>query len=179
MKHRMVVVLGWLLMAVPAQASQLNLDPYFAVGFSSMSVDMGGSNAQTPSGYVAAGSALNWLSPDLRAEFRFGLGGQMTAFSGDISMYASYLLKPAIEVTRSLDIYALLGLTTMNVSVAGQDSSDSNLSYGLGFSYHIPNESISLNGEWMQYHTASNNSTTSISGMDISGVSLSLQFEYY
>ena len=175
-KRYFLLVMMLMGFAVPASASQLNLDPYFAVGVSGMQADGGSTSANTPAGYMAMGTVLNWISPNLRTEFRFGYGGQLTAFSGDINVFASYLLKPSLEVTRELDIYALLGFTTMNITLAGVDSADTDLSYGLGVSYHIPNESMAITADWMQYHTATTSSLTSISGMNISGVSISLLF---
>lgn len=175
----MLVCLSLLFVPSMAQASKMNLDPYFTVGASVMEAKHGGSTSTSPSGYIGIGSALNWISPYLKSEFRFGVGGQHSAFNGKINLYASYLLKPSLEITRQLDVYALVGMTTMTVSVATTDSSDTGLSYGLGFSYHIPNESLSIEGEWMQYHKSSNASAVSISGMDISGGSIALVFEYY
>lgn len=179
MKNYILFAMLTLGFVMPASASQMNLDPYFAVGVSGMQANGGSTSSSTPAGYMAMGAALNWLSPNLRTEFRFGYGGQLDAFSGDINVFASYLLKPSLELTRELDIYALLGFTTMNVTLGSIDSGDTDFSYGLGLSYHIPNESLAITADWMQYHSASTSSLTSISGMDITGVSVGLLFEYY
>ncbi len=179
MKKVMLVCLSVLFVPTMAQASKMNLDPYFTIGATVMEAKVGSNTSASPSGYVGIGSALNWLSPHLKSEFRFGVGGQHTAFNGKVNLYASYLLKPSLALTQQWDIYALLGMTTMGVSVGTTDSSDTGLSYGLGLAYHIPNESLSIQGEWMQYHKSSDASTTSISGMDISGGSMALVFEYY
>ncbi|MDX8388332.1 MAG: outer membrane beta-barrel protein [Ghiorsea sp.] len=176
------VVIAWLLMMCwvsSASASKLNFDPYFAAGATSLQAELGGSTSTSPSYYIVAGSALNWLSPNLGAEIRFGFGGQFTTFNSDINQYTSYLLKPKLPITRNLDIFALAGVSTMTVSISSTSSSDTDISYGAGFAYHIPDESLSLTVEWLQYRTSSDNSTTSISGMDISGISASFSFDYY
>ncbi len=179
MKKIVVFCLLMLFSTSPAVASKMNLDPYFSVGTSSMVADIGGNQSTAPCFYFAAGSTLNWISPELGAEFRFGFGGQFNTFDGEINNYTSLLLKPGFELSRSLDIYGLVGATTMSVTIANQTYTDTGLSYGAGLAYHIPDESLILSGELMSYHTSSSQSTTSISGMDIIGASIAITFEYY
>ena len=179
MKRIIVLCLTLLFSSASAQASQLNLDPYFGFGTSYLSAELAGDKASSPGFYFVAGSALNWISEDLAAELRLGFGGQYTAFNGDLRLYTSYLLKPSFEITRQLDMYVLAGFSTSSVSIAGQNGADASPSFGLGFDYHIPNESLSVSGEWLSLYQSSDSSATSISGMDISGVSISFVFAYY
>ena len=176
------VILLWLMLffsSATVHASQLNLDPYFGFGTSLISADFAGEKANTPGFYFTAGSALNWISEDLAAELRIGFGGQYTTFNGDIRLFTSYLMKPSFEITRQLDVYGLLGYSSTSVSIAGQTEADVSPSFGLGFNYRIPNESLSVSGEWFNLYQSSDSSTTSISGMDISGVAINFVFEYY
>ena len=179
MKKLVTVLFVWLCSVSPSLASQLNVDPYFALGSTTMQAEVAGEKASAPSFYFAAGSTLNFLTPHLNAEFRFGFGGQYANFNGSVKSYTMYLLKPQFGITRNLDIYGLAGVTTMNVDAGGVSSTDTDTSYGLGLQYHVPNESLSLTGEWMQYHTNTDDSTTAISGMNISGISVSVSFDYY
>jgi len=167
-----------LILSETAKAASLNLDPYFGLGFTALQVDAAGQKSTSPAFYFAIGSKLNWLTPNLGAELRMGFGGQYATFDGDINGYTSLLLKPSFDVSQHLDVFALVGVTTMSVNVLGASSNDTQLSYGTGFAYRIPNESISFTAEWMQYLRSSNQSTTSISGMDISGVSVSFVYAY-
>jgi len=177
---KIIITCFSLLFLVPqASASKLNLDPYFAIGASALRAEIAGQQATEPSFVFIAGSALNWISPNLAAEIRFGFGGQYTTFNGDISSYTSFLLKPRLNITRSLDIYGLAGVTTVSVNLASQQNTATGTSYGAGVAYRIPNESLSITGEWVNYHSSSDQSSTSLSGMDITGVSINLVFEYY
>jgi len=179
MKRIIILSLMMLYASAPAHASQLNLEPYFGFGTSYLSADLAGDKASSPGFQFIAGSRLNWISEDLAAELRLGFGGQYTTFNGDLRLYTSYLLKPSFEITRQLDMYVLAGYSTTSVSIAGQNGADASPSFGLGLNYRIPNESLSVSGEWLSLYQSSDSSTTSISGMDISGVSISFVFEYY
>jgi len=172
----MLLMMGF---ASPTWASQMNIDPYFTLGVSGLQADLAGSKATTPAFHFTAGSTLNWISPNLGAEVRLGFGGQLSTFSGSINNYTSYLLKPSMEVTRHLNVYALLGVSTISMDIAGLTYADTSPSYGLGFAYHIPNESFVFTTELMQYRKNSDQSTTSISGVSIYGVSASFEFFYY
>lgn len=172
----MLLLMGF---ASPAWASKMNLDPYFALGASGLQADLAGSKATTPAFHFTAGSTLNWISPNLGAEVRLGFGGQLSTFSGSINGYTSYLLKPSMAMTRSLDVYALLGFTTISMDIAGVSYADTSPSYGLGLAYHVPNESFLFTTELMQYRKSSDQSTTNISGVSIYGVSASFEFFYY
>ncbi len=180
MKKYMWFMMLWMLgVASPAWASQMNIDPYFALGASGIQADLAGSKATTPAFHFTAGSTLNWISPNLGAEVRLGFGGQLSTFSGSINGYTSYLLKPSLELTRHLNIYALLGVSTISMDIANVSYADTSPSYGLGFSYHVPNESFLFNTELMQYRKNSDQSTTSISGVSIYGLTASFEFYYY
>jgi len=172
----MLLMMGF---ASPVSASQMNLDPYFALGVSGLQVDLAGSKATTPAFYFTVGSTLNWVSPNLGAEVRLGFGGQFSTFSGSVNNYTSYLLKPSMVITHQLDIYALLGFSTISMDIAGVTYADTSPSYGIGLAYHVPNESFTFVTELMQYRKNSDQSTTSISGVSISGVSASFVFSYY
>ncbi|MDQ6976906.1 MAG: hypothetical protein Q9M75_02220, partial [Ghiorsea sp.] len=141
--------------------------------------DLAGSKATTPAFHFTAGSALNWISPHFGAEVRLGFGGQLSTFSGSINGYTAYLLKPSMAMTQHLDVYALLGFTTISMDIAGVSYADSSPSYGLGFAYHVPNESFLFTTELMQYRKNTDQSTTNISGVSIYGVSASFEFSYY
>ena len=175
----------WLMMllpmgvASPSWASQMNLDPYFALGVSGLQADLAGSKATTPAFHFTAGSTLNWISPQLGAEVRLGFGGQLSTFSGSINGYTAYLLKPSMAITRYFDVYALLGFSTISMDIAGVSYADTSPSYGLGLSYHVPNESFVFNTELMQYRKKTDQSTTNISGVSIYGISASFEFYYY
>ncbi|WP_038250718.1 porin family protein [Ghiorsea bivora] len=172
----MLVMMGF---ASPAWASKMNIDPYFAVDVSALQANLAGSNATSAAFSFIAGSTLNWISPNLGAEVRVGFGGQIPTFGGSINSYTAYFLKPSMEVTRRLDVYALLGGTTISMDIAGFSYADTSPSYGLGFTYHVPNESLSFAAEWVQYRRNSDQSSTNISGVSISGVSASFVFSYY
>ena len=165
--------------ASPASASKMNIDPYFAIDVSALQATLAGSSATSAAYSFIAGSTLNWISPNLAAEVRVGFGGQVPTFSGSINGYTSYLLKPSMAMTGHLDVYALLGFTTISMDIAGLSYADTSPSYGLGFAYHVPNESFIFNTELMQYRKSSDQSTTSISGVSIYGVSASFEFSYY
>jgi hypothetical protein len=162
-----------------ALASKMNLTPYFGLGVTGLQAELTGDKATSPGLTFIAGTSLDWISSHVATEFRFGFGGQFTTFNGSVNNYASYLIKPSFELTEQFDIYGLLGITSMTVTIAGNHSSDADLSYGAGLRYHIPNESLAIEGEWMQYRKSSTTSATSISGMDVMGASISILFEYY
>ena len=172
----MLLMMGF---ASPASASKMNIDPYFAIDVSALQATLAGSSATSAAYSFIAGSTLNWISPNLAAEVRVGFGGQIPTFSGSINGYTAYFLKPSMELTRHLDVYALLGGATISMDIAGLSYSDTSPSYGLGFAYHVPNESLSFAAEWVQYRRNSDQSSTSISGVSISGVSASFVFSYY
>jgi hypothetical protein len=176
------LVLAWILVMFsvsPSLASKWNFEPYFALGVTSIQAELGSDKSTSPGFYLTAGSALNFLTPNLGAELRLGFGGQYTTFNSEINQYTSYFLRPKLELTRHLDLYALLGVSTMSVSINSKTYTDTDTSYGAGFAYHIPDESISFTCEWLQYRTSSDSSVTSISGMDVSGISASFSFDYY
>jgi len=179
MKRIIILCLMMFYSSAPAQASQLNLDPYFGFGTSYITAELAGDKAKSTGFHFVAGSTLNWISEALAAELRIGFGGQYTTFNGDLRLYTSYLLKPSWEVTRQLDMYALAGYSTTSVSIAGKAQSDFSPSFGLGVNYHIPNESLSVSAEWLSLYQSSDSSATAISGMDISGISINFVFEYY
>ncbi len=179
MKKMILLGMIWGSVLPSAWASGMNLDPYFSVGATAMRADLAGTRSTAPSFYFAAGSTLNWISPRLSAEIRLGFGGQYANFNGDINSYTAYLLKPSMDIGRYWNIYALLGATTMSVNIGNITYASTKPSYGLGLHYHIPDESITVDMEWMQYRANSDQSTTSISGMDISGASLGFTFHYY
>jgi len=179
MKRVVAVWLAMFMASISAEASTMNLDPYFSLGSTSIDIDVGGTKSKSPSVFGAVGTKLNWISPHLGAEFRFGFGGQYNSFNGDISTYTQYLLKPEVAVTRQWDLYALAGLTTMSLTIANASYTNTGLSYGLGVAYHIPNESIAITGEWFNFHSSTDQSVTSISGMDITGLTLAVTFEYF
>lgn len=178
-KHLIFTMLLCAGLATPAWASKMNIDPYFSVSVSALQVDLVGKKATTPGFAFIAGSDLNWISPNLGAEVRLGFGGQLSTFSGSINGYTSYLLKPRLPLTRQLDVYALLGATTISMDIAGVSYADTSPSYGLGFAYHVPNESFSFTTEWLQYRKRSDQNSTTMSGASISGVSASFVFAYY
>lgn len=175
---KIIAVLLSLFVASPVFASPLNLDPYFSFGSSSIDVSFAGNTDTSPSYFVAAGTTLNWISPNLGAEIRFGFGGQYHTFNGDISMYSQYLLKPGFAVTQNFDLYALGGLTTMKVNVGNTSFTDTAASYGAGLRYHIPDESLSLMAEWMNFRTSTSQSTTTIDGMDVNSAAIGITFSY-
>ncbi len=179
MKNIFVVCLLMLLAPSVTHASKLNLTPYFGLGVVGLQAETANDKATSPSLEFIAGSSMDWISSRLGVEFRFGFGGQFTTANGSISHYASYLLKPSLPLTEQFDVYGLLGMTGMRVKLAGINSTDAALSYGVGLRYYIPHESLSLNGEWMMYRKNSDNSLTDISGLKVTGLSLSVVFEYY
>ena len=179
MKNIFVVCLLMLLAPSVTHASKLNLTPYFGLGVAGLQAGIAGSKATSPALTFIAGTSLGWISSYVGAEFRFGFGGQFTTFNGSVNNYASYLIKPSFPITEQFDVYGLLGVTSMTATVAGVTSSDADLSYGTGLKYHIPNESLSIDGEWMLYHKGAGSSTSNISGMTVSGASISVVFEYY
>jgi hypothetical protein len=162
-----------------AFASKMNLTPYFGLGVDGLQAELAGNKARSPGLTFIAGTSLDWISSHVATEFRFGFGGQFTTFNGSVNNYTSYLIKPSFGLSEQFDIYGLLGVTSMSVTIAGNDSSDAGLSYGAGFRYHIPNESLSIDGEWMMYHKDTDTSTSNISGMKVTGLSLNVTFEYY
>ena len=178
-KYLWFMALFFMGFASPAWASKMNLDPYFAVGVSGLQVDLAGNKATTPAFHFSAGSTLNWVSPNLAAEVRLGFGGQLSTLSGSINGYTAYLLKPSMAMTRHFDAYALLGFTSVSMDIAGVSYTDTSPSYGLGFAYHVPNESFLLTTELMQYRKNSDQSSTSISGASIYGASVRFEFFYY
>jgi len=179
MKRAFYICILVLLVPNTVLASKMNLTPYFGLSVAGLQADIAGSKATTPGLTFIAGTSLDWISSHIGAEFRFGFGGQFTTFNGTVNNYTSYLLKPSFPLTEQFDVYGLLGVTSMAVTVSGTKSSDADLSYGAGIRYHIPNESLSIDGEWMRYHKSADASALNISGMDVSGASISIVFEYY
>jgi len=56
-------------------------------------VDVAGNASSTPSFYMTAGSALNFISEGLLAEMPLGFGGQYNTFNGDVNLYSASCLK--------------------------------------------------------------------------------------
>jgi len=179
-----------LLLAQANTAQAIEIEPYAGVGLGVFEMDPGANKKAKVGGFVFAGANLHEY---FATEFRVGLTGTEEREELSLSLteafkvnwFVSAFAKPKIEIADGVELYALVGLTTINTSHTPTGSaiqtttSSTGLSYGVGGSYHF-NEKFTIGMEWARYATDADATTknTSFSGMDVNGFTTTFAYNF-
>ncbi len=176
------------LQANAAQAADIK--PYAGIGLGVFELDPGASKKAKFGGFGFAGLDLHEL---FATEFRVGfaspqereeLGPLVESFK--MNWFFSLLGKPKVEIADGVELYGLLGLTTMSTSITPANSfaqrsvTKTGVSFGLGGIYHY-NSKLSVGMEWIRYATnaeAATKNTTIFKGLDVNGFTTTIAYHF-
>jgi len=95
--------------------------------------------------------------------------------------FISYLGKVRLPISAGLELYALLGGTSMKTRFSANTteftSSNTGFSYGGGINYNV-REQLSLGLEWVNYASDANITSSTFSGLNVSGFVGNLNYSF-
>ncbi len=180
-----------LLLAQASTAQATEIEPYAGIGLGLFEMDPGANKKSTFGGFGFAGANLHEY---FAAELRAGATGSqqreelavVLSEEFKVNWFVSAFAKPKIEVSDGIELYGLLGVTTISSShtptgpVIQTTKSSTGLSYGVGGSYRF-NDKFTVGMEWVRYSTdadAATKNTTSYKGMDVNGFTTTFAYNF-
>jgi len=181
-----IFLIAMVFFVMPAKAQDFNMGfkPYVGGGLGAFELDYGNGKDFVFGGYGALGAELNDY---LALEFRIGAAGSSTkndtgtSITGNVKQqvnwFTSYLAKPQIEVADGLDIYALLGASTVRSEITpaaatGRRNTTTGFSFGGGLEYNFQDQ-FAIGAEWMRYSsqkdTGAIGATSGYKGLNMNG----------
>ena len=181
----MLLVGGLLLVPSHILAEGFDVQPYLGAGIGAFNLDAGAGSDTTVGGFGTFGAGLN---ENFAVELRFGAtSSATTTFAGflpidsSVDWFVSYLAKPQIILTGDLNIYALIGGTTMKstATILGTNFSHTGtgFSYGAGLEYKAGDQ-VYIGGEWIQYATDADINSPTFPGLDVWGASATIRYKF-
>jgi len=180
-----------LFMAQANTAQAIEIEPYAGVGVGLFELEPGGNKKSTFGGFGFAGANLHEY---FAAEFRVGATGSqereelaiVLSEAFKVNWFVSAFAKPKVEIADGIELYGLVGITTISTSHTPNGSaiqttkSSTGLSYGVGGSYRF-NDKFTIGMEWARYSTdadAATKNTTSFNGMDVNGFTTTFAYNF-
>ena len=179
-----------LLLAQANTAQAIEIEPYAGIGLGVFEIDPGANKKTKIGGFVFAGANLHEY---FATEFRVDLTGTeereelslSLTESFKVNVFVSAFAKPKIEIADGIELYGLVGVTTISTSHTPTGSNartsitNTGLSYGLGGSYRY-NDKFTIGMEWARYATDADAATknTSFNGMDVNGFTTTFAYNF-
>lgn len=173
-----------------SNALAADFKPYAGAGLGLFELDPGQNKQSVFGGFGFMGVNLHkYLAVELRggstgSQGREEVGPLIETFK--VNWFVSALLKPKIEIVDSIEVYGLLGATSMSSSFTPansaikQTATKTGLTFGLGSTYHF-NDQLSVGAEWVRYATnadAATKNTASYKGMDVNGFTTTVSYHF-
>jgi len=187
---KLLLIAGALLAMQANTAVAAEIKPYVGVGVGLFELDPGQNKQSTFGGFAFVGADLHeYFAAELRVggtgpHEREEVGPLTETFQ--VNWFASALAKPKIEIVDGLDLYGLVGVTSINSSITPLNSlieqsvTKTAFTFGLGTQYHYNNK-LSAGLEWVRYSTnadATTKNTAAYDGLDVNGFTLTAAYSF-
>lgn len=189
MKKLMAIAAALLAMQA-GSANATEIKPFVGVGVGVFELDPGQNKQTTIGGYGVVGAKLHQY---FSAEFRAGLTGPHEreevgplTETFKVDWFVSLLAKPQIEVVENVELYGLLGATSISTSITPLNSvvqttvTNTALTFGLGGSYQL-NDKLRFGAEWVRYSTKADvatKNTVNFKGLDVNGFTATVAYNF-
>jgi len=188
---RTMILAGGLLFApnhTLAGGLDLDIQPYLGAGLGAFNLDAGLGSDTAFGGFGTVGANLNeYLAVEVRvgasadATVTTPVGAGLLTTTSSIDWFVSYLAKPQFPLTGNLNVYGLIGATTLKTSFTTLGSSLTNtstgFSFGGGLEYKLTDQ-VSIGGEWVQYASDADLNSPTFPGLDVWGASATIRYQF-
>lgn len=188
---RTMILAGGLLLVpgqILAEGFDLDVKPYLGGGVGAFNLDAGLGSDTAFGGFGTVGANLNeYFALEVRigassdATVTVPVGFGLLTTTSSIDWFVSYFAKPQFLLTGDLNIYGLVGATTLKTSfttLAVQlTNTSTGFSFGGGLEYQLTDQ-LYIGGEWVRYATDADLLSPTFPGLDVWGASATIRYQF-